>query len=309
MTTVQTVARTARSRRRRSPTSPSAVWLAVFLLPTLMIFGLIYAIPIVTVVMTSFTDWTGFSSPNFVGFRNYVDLVGDREFRIAIRNSLIWGALAAGVHVPLGVYVALTLHRRPFGWRLVRAISLLPNLVPPAALALLYFFLFNPGVGLINELVRTLGFEDFTVNWFFEQDTAFVAVTSAWLFYAGVIILITLAELARIPSELTDAAVVDGASARQVDWYIYLPQLKGVIGVGIIIAVTEVFKLFDSVFLTTGGGPNDETMSLGLLIYNAASVKYEYGSSNAAGVVLLAMGLATFLAVSRMFGLGKSADR
>lgn len=294
------------TRRRsslRSPAAPSKAWLAAFLAPALVFFGLIYAYPIVTIVVTSFTDWTGFTSPRFVGLANYRSLISNREFLLAVRNSLVWGVLAAGIHVPLGVYAALALHRQPFGWRFVRAVSLLPNLIPPAALALLYFFLFNPGVGLINELVRSLGFDDFTVNWFFQPETAFIAVTATWLFYAGVIILITLAELSRIPTELREAAIVDGASERQVDWHIYLPQLKGIIGVGIIIAVTEVFKLFDAVFLTTGGGPDDQTMSLGLLIYREASVNYRYGSSNAIGVVLLVMGLAAFYLVSRIFGL------
>lgn len=299
---------TVRRQSIRGPATPSKAWLAAFLAPALAFFGLIYAYPIVTIVVTSFTDWSGFSSPRFVGLANYRSLASNREFHLAVRNSLLWGLLAVGIHVPLGVYAALALHRRPFGWRFIRAVSLLPNLIPPAALALLYFFLFNPGVGLINQLVRSLGFDDFKVNWFFEPETAFVAVTATWLFYAGVIILITLAELARIPPELREAAIVDGASERQVDWYVYLPQLKGIIGVGMIIAVTEVFKLFDAVFLTTGGGPDDQTMSLGLLIYREASVGYRYGSSNAIGVVLLVMGLSAFYVVSRVFGLRGSAN-
>jgi raffinose/stachyose/melibiose transport system permease protein len=285
--------------------SPLAI--AFFLLPTLALFGLIYAAPIVVVVVTSFSEWNGFGDAAFVGLANYGDLLRDRQFQLAIRNSLVWGLIAAGVHVPFGVLVALVLHRRPLGWRFVRSVSLLPNLVPPPALALIYIFLFNPGIGLINETIRTLGFRDFTVYWFFEPETAFASVTVVWVFYAGVIVLITMAELSRIPPELREAALIDGATDAQVDWHIYVPLLKNIVGVGIIIAVTEVFKMFDYVYLTTGGGPDDQTMSLGLMIFNQATVRYEYGYSNAVGVVLLAMGLVTFYGVSRLFGMTEPA--
>jgi len=282
---------------------PPRRWIAAFLLPTLILFGLIYAVPILTVLVTSFTEWNGFTPPQFVGLDNYTSLVWDRRFQIAFRNSILWGLIAAFVHVPFGVAVALILNRKPFGWRFIRSVSMLPNLIPPAALALLYVFLFNPGIGLVNEFIRTIGFEDFTVYWFYQPSTAFIAVTAVWVFYAGVIILITMAELAAIPPELRESALIDGADENQVDWYIHVPLLKNIIGVGIIIAVTEVFKMFEYVYLTTGGGPQDQTMSLGLLIYNQATVRYEYGYANTVGVILLLMGLAMFFLVSKTFGM------
>jgi raffinose/stachyose/melibiose transport system permease protein len=284
------------------------MWIALFLAPALAFFALVYAIPMGTVIVTSFADWNGFGRFRWIGVGNFAELFADRQFRLAIRNSLLWGAIAAGVHVPLGVVLALTLHRRPIGWRFVRSVSLLPNLIPPAALALLYTFVFNPGIGVLNQLVRAMGFRTFTVNWFYEPTTAFLAVTSVWVFYAGVIVLITMGELAGVPAELREAAVIDGASERQVDWHIHLHLLRNVIAVGIIIAVTEVFKMFDYVFLTTGGGPDSQTMSLGLLIYNQAAVRFRFGYANAAGVVLLLMGLAAFFVVSRLLRLHAPED-
>ena len=279
----------------------SRPWIAAFVIPTLVLFALIYAIPIVVVITTSFTEWNGFSAPQFTGLENYLRLLGDEQFLLAVRNSILWGLIAAFIHVPFGVWVALVLFRRPIGWRFVRAVSLLPNLIIPAALALIYIFVFNPGIGIANELIRALGFSDFRANWFFEPATAFIAVTAVWVFYAGVIILITMAELAAIPPELRESALIDGATEAQVDRHIHLPLLRNIIGVGIIIAVTEMFKMFDYVFLTTGGGPNNETMSLGLLIYNQATIRFNSGYSNTIGVVLLIMGLLTFVLVSRAF--------
>lgn len=284
------------------------LWITLFLLPTLVLFGLIYAIPIFTVIATSFTKWDGFGSIEFIGLENYWTLFQSEQFQLAIRNSLLWGLIAAGIHVPFGALVALVLNRKPFGWRFTRSVSMLPNLIPPAALALIYTFLFNPGIGLVNESVRWLGFKDFIVHWFFEPETAFFAVTAVWVLYAGVIILITMAELSGIAPELRESALIDGATDNQVDWYIHLPLLKNIIGVGIIIAVTEVFKMFDYVYLTTGGGPNNETMSLGLMIYNQATVRYKYGYANAVGVILLIMGLLAFYLVSRAFRLNEPAD-
>lgn len=284
----------------------SRLWIAVFLIPTLILFALIYAIPIVVIVATSFTSWNGFNPPEFNGLDNYAELLDDTRFHLAVRNSLLWGLVAGVIHVPFGVAVALILNRKPFGWRFIRSVSLLPNLVPPAALALIYVFVFNPGIGLANEAIRAIGFRDFQANWFFEPATALIAVTVIWAFYAGVIILITLAELAAIPPELREAAIIDGATETQVDLLVYLPLLRNVIGVGMIIAVTEVFKMFEYVFLTTGGGPAGETMSLGVLIYNQATVRFNAGYSNAIGVVLLGMGLLAFVLLARVFRVTES---
>ncbi len=295
-------------RRRRLARHRQSLWIAVFLLPALFFFGLIYAIPMVTMIVTSFTEWNGVGEFRFIGFDNYADLFHDSRFRLAVRNSLLWALIAALIHVPLGVFAALVLHRRPPGWRFVRTTSLLPNLIPPAALALLYLLIFNPGIGLLNQLLSKLGFGEVQVFWLFGSTTAFIAVTSTWVFYVGVIILITMAELARIPPDLREAALLDGASERQIDWYVNLPLLRNIIAVGIVIAVSEVFKLFDPVFLTTGGGPDNQTMSLGLLIYNEAGLRFEFGSANAVGVVLLVMGLLAFFLIGWLFRLHERMD-
>jgi fucose transport system permease protein len=279
--------------------TPSRIWIAIFLAPTLALFVLIYATPMAVMLSSSLTEWNGFDAPQFAGMSNYGRMLGDGTFLLALRNSVLWGLIAAFVHVPFGVLVALALFRRPLGWRFIRTISLLPNLIIPAALALVYLFVFNPGVGIANAVIRAIGFTNFKANWFYEPATAFVAVTAVWVFYAGVIVLITLAELTAIPQELREAALVDGATETQVDRYIHLPLLRNIIGVGVIIAVTEAYKMFDYVFLTTGGGPNNETMSLGLLIYREATSHYAAGYSNAIGVVLLGIGLMTFVFVSR----------
>lgn len=284
------------------------LWITIFLLPTLFLFCLVYLIPLATVIATSFTEWNGFSQIKFAGFSNYISLTKDEQFLKALRNSILWGLIAAGVHVPFGVSVALLLNRRPVGWRFVRAVSLLPNLIPPAALALLYVFLFNPGIGLLNEVLQFVGITDSEIYWFYDPKYAFVSVTLVWVFYAGVIILITMAELASIPPELRESALIDGATERQVEWYIYLPLLKNIIGVGVIISVTEVFKMFEYVYFTTGGGPNHETMSLGLMIYKQATLRYQYGYSNAIGVVLLILGLSTIFIVTRAFKMNKERN-
>ena len=273
-----------------------------FLLPTALVFLVFYAAPIAILVSTSFTDWRGFDTPRFIGLGNYIALLSDEAFVTSVRNSILWGLLAAFVHVPFGILVALLINRHPFGHRFVRSVTLLPNLIAPAALALMYVLLFNPGIGAINQTIR-LGFPDFRVNWFFEPLPAFIAVSSTWLFYSGVITLIALAELSSVPEELFDAARVDGASETQVDWHIRLPFLRSAYAVGVIIAVTSVFKLFESVYLTTKGGPGNETMSLGLLIFNEANTRYHYGYANAIGVILAIMGFLVFWVVARRLRL------
>jgi len=278
------------------------LWMAAFLLPALVVFALIYAVPIATIIGASFTRWNGITELQFIGLANYARLLHDETFHKAFVNSLLWGAIAAFVHVPFGVLIALILNRRPIGWRFVRAVTMLPNIIPPAALALLYVFIFNPGIGLLNQLVRVLGYPDFTQYWLVDPRTAFLSVTLVWVFYAGVIVLIVMAELAAVPQDQKDAARCDGATNLQIDLYINLPALRYIIGVGIIIAVTEVFKMFESIFLTTGGGPENKTINLGLLIYQYANNRYQYGYADTIGVVLLVLGLAMIFTISKIFG-------
>ena len=230
------------------------VWIIIFLVPTLVMFALVYLGPLVLAFVSSFTKWDGMQSMRFIGLDNYVNIFGDSLFHASLWHTLFWALLAIAVHVPFGVLVALVLKRKRKGWRFTRSVFMLPNIISRSALALMFVFIYKPDVGILNMFLKSIGLERFTRNWLVDSKTAFLSVTNIWVWYAAVITLIVLAELSSISPEIEDAARIDGATARQVDWYIYLPLLRRAIGTGAIVAVTSVFKEFESIYMTTNGG-------------------------------------------------------
>jgi len=277
----------------------SKITLLVFLLPSIVIFSLIYAIPIGTVFVTSFFDYT-LTTFSFNGLANYSQFLGSgiraMHFSKAVENTLIWIFLQGTVHVVLGVCVALILNRRPRGWKIVRTVYMLSNIIATAALGLIYWNMFNAQRGLVNGFI---GFfiEDFAVNWFVEYP--FFTVTFTWLFFAGLVTILALGEMMSISPEIYDAAKIDGANSLQIDFFIVLPMIKITIGTCVILSVTSMLREFDLLFMTTNGGPGFETMSLPLLIYKTALLDHNYGMANAYGAFTIVLGILLVICINK----------
>ncbi len=283
------------------------IWIVLFLLPTLLLFLLIYALPIATVSVTSFFDYT-YAKFNFRGLGNYLQLfsgnLASREFIKALLNTMIWIALQITVHVGLGLLVALGLYRRPFAWKFVRTAYMLPNIVSLAALGIIYLNVFDSQRGLVNGLVRLLGFPDFSVNWY--VDHAFLTTTFTWLVFAGLVTILILADIAAISDDVFESARMDGAAGWRMDWYITLPLIRNTIGTCVILAATSMLKEFELIFMTTNGGPGITTLNLPLLIYKTALIEQNYGLANTIGVFTILLGVALIVTVNRIFLAGGS---
>ncbi len=283
------------------------IGVVLFLIPALVVFCTIYLVPIITVIVSSFTKWNGYDAMQFIGLRNYKEMVGDEAFRAASVNTVKWALLATFVHVPFGVLVALILSKKPFGWKFTRTVYMIPNIISRTALAILFVFIFKPEVGVLNTFIQKIGFKGFSINWLYDPRTAFASVTCIWIFYAAIIMLITMSEIFSIPPSLYEAAKIDGAKNWQVDLYINIPLLKKIIGTGVIIAVTSVFKMFEEIFLTTNGGPGHATKNIAVLMVNSVFNTNRYGYANALAVVLLVMGIVTMVIIQKLFKMDKSA--
>lgn len=281
------------------------IWTFLFLLPTCILFLLVYLGPMVLAVVTSFTKWNGISPMKFVGLRNYLRIFKDPVFLVSLKHTMIWAGLAIVVHVPFGVLVALVLKRKRRGWRFVRASFMVPNVVSRAAISLMFVFIYKVDVGILNTLLRAVGLERFCANWLADSRTAFFSVTNIWLWYAAMITLITLAEIFSISPEIEESARVDGASPLQVDLYIYLPLLRRIIGTGMIMSITAVFKEFESIYMTTNGGPGSSTMTVSVMMLDKIVQSNQYGYANALGILLLLMGVFVMGACNKIFSMSK----
>ncbi|MDR1470410.1 MAG: sugar ABC transporter permease [Spirochaetaceae bacterium] len=278
-------------------------WLLLFLLPGLALFLFVYFASIVNVVGTSFTDWRIGQDMQFSGLRNYGSLFQSPVFLKSLGNNIIWILLQSTVHVAIGVLFCLIISWKKDTWyaKASQTLFMLPNMLSSAALGMLFYNIFNPMYGPVNRIIKALGGSNFNINWFANANTAFFAVTITWIPFAAIIAILGAAELSAIPSDIFEAAYIDGATELQTTLYIKLPLLKNAIGTGTILAATSMLQKLDILVMTSNGGPGIATMNLPLFIYNTAMRDNNFGLANACAVLLIIIGLISIGAINKIY--------
>jgi raffinose/stachyose/melibiose transport system permease protein len=290
------------ARRFEAPTRGMGAGIAISLLPGALLFVTFFFVPLGVVVVTSMSDW-GPIEFAYTGLENYRLLFSDGRFWAALRNTGLFSLAAVAIQVPVGVAVAIILSRKIRGWKLLRTVYFLPNIVSAAALALVYLTFYNPRYGLLNQTLGAIGLGD-SRDWLFDVGTALPAVAATWVFTAGLVIVLVMAEIAAIPEEVYDAARVDGASRWQVTRYVTLPLLRNVVGVCVILVLLFTLAYFDGVYIMTAGGPADRTITLSLYAFQEYSNSH-WGYANAIGTLLVVLGLLVIVTVRRVFRIGE----
>jgi len=217
-------------------------------------------IPIVYGIYISFLDikLSSFLPPQFVGFDNYVSALKAPETWATLKITLTMMALGMLVQIPLGIGLALVLHRNLKGTKVFSSILITPMLLTPVAVGLTFRFMFDTDLGIINWLIGLFGVE--TINWLGQQSTGILAVVivDSWQSVPFVMLLI-VAALGSISPSLYEAASIDGASARQTFWKVTFPLITPTLLVVVMIKIMDFLKLFDTLFMLTRGGPGNET--------------------------------------------------
>ena len=280
-------------------------WIAIFVAPCMLLFCMIYAVPIVTVLYTSLCEYTAFTPPTLIGFDNFAYLFTDSDFLSAFSNTMLWVLLQTTVHVLIGLMMALILYKKPFGWKFVRTAYMIPNIIPTAATGVMFFMLLNPTFGLVKTFYDTMGWDVNTVpNLFGNSKFSFITVTCTWIFYSAFNTIIFLAEIGSIPRDIFEAARVDGAKDWQIDFFITLPMLKNAISTCVILATVAMVSQFDIIYMTTRGGPGTSTLNLPIYLYKTSTLESNYGMANAVGVIQIILGLTLVLVIRKLFGTG-----
>ncbi|NCC65118.1 MAG: sugar ABC transporter permease [Spirochaetia bacterium] len=277
------------------------VWVArfLFLLPVFLLFFFFFIYPFIFTVLTSFTSWRGIGSMKFNGLANYTKLISDPTFRKAIGNNIIWALCQGFIQVPLAALVAMILVRKPFGWRTLRTIYYLPNVISTVALAMVWIAIYNVE-GPLNAILRTL-FGQESRNWLGNPDTALFAVIFQTVIYIGYFMIILLAAAMNIPQSLYEAAKIDGAGTLKQEFYITLPMLRGTLITTMTLAMAYGMRHFESTFLMTGGGPAYATTTMGIDLYLRMDA-LRYSEASTAGVFLIIMGTLVITILRKVFG-------
>jgi raffinose/stachyose/melibiose transport system permease protein len=291
-------------RALRQPVRPRGMGPAMLLslLPALLLFAIFYAVPLVMLLGTAFTDWS-VSGLSWVGLENFSALLHDGAFWKAARNTLYYSAAGVFVQVPLGVLAGVLVARRLPGWQVFRAMLFLPTVISGAAFALTYSMFYNAQYGLLNNALGLVGLNR-NHDWLFDTTTALPAVAVTFVIIVGFTMLLVMAEIAAIPGELYEAAQLDGATVLQRERYITLPALRNVVGTCVLLTLLGTLKLFDVVFVMTSGGPADSTATLGTYTYTAYT-NNDWGYANAIGVLTIVLGFIVIVGTRHAFRLGE----
>jgi len=279
--------RIVRRRQRRA---------ALLTVPSWLMLAALFAVPIlVGVYLSTRSDKIGSFVPGRgVGLDNFRRDVFDEGFVAALATTLIITLIGLAIQLPVGIGLAVVLNRNLRGTRFFRTALLLPMLLTPVAVGLMWRFMLDTDLGVINWLLDSVGLS--RIGWLGEKWAARVsiALVDSWQSIPFVM-LMTLAALSTLPEGPHEAARIDGASTWRVFRFVTLPMLRPVLYITLMIRLVDSLKLFDIIFILTRGAPGRATETIGLLTYNTGFNFLQTGRAAALGVAVAILTLPVYV--------------
>lgn len=261
----------------------------LFLLPAVLMFSVIIVIPIIMSSYYSLQDWSGFGKGTFIGLKNYQDLFADKIFIKAAINSLILAVASVFIQLPISLLLALVLAKGVKFEKSLVTIYFIPVIISTVVIGQLWMKIYNPEYGLLNVFFNSIGMGNLAQEWLGDPKTALISTFIPILWqYIGYHMLLMYAGIKSISTDIFEAAVIDGSSWWNTSLKITIPMLKPVLNVTVIFAVTGALKVFDLVYVLTGGGPAHASEVIGTLMVSTIfkGNQYGYGSAMAVFIIL-----------------------
>ena len=271
----------------------------LFLAPAgvVLVAALLYPIGYLTVA--SFFDWrmgTPFENAAFAGLDNYAWVLQDPNFHESFFVTITFAFSVVVLEMFVGVGLALMLERPIRGMSVFRTIFILPMMIAPIVVGLIWRYMYNPQFGILNKTLKSWGFE--SIPWLSSPDWALPSVIIADIWqWTPFIFILSLAALQSQPKSLVEASRIDGASSWQQIVYIKIPLMMPVLVVAALLRLIDAFKVLEVIFIMTNGGPGLSTEILSLQIYKTAFVSWELGRAAALSNILLAIVLMITIAM------------
>jgi multiple sugar transport system permease protein len=281
--------------RRGGPLSGEGRWALLFLAPTLLGLAVLSAGPILATLGISLTRWDLLTPPKPVGLDNYAALISDDRFLKALRNTFFYTIVSVplGLAIALGLALALNVKIRGIAW--IRTAYFLPVVTSTIAIALVWQWIYSPDSGLLNEVIGVFGIP--AQRWLGNPTLAMPAIVAMSIWQGlGVNVIIFLAGLQAIPTELLDAASVDGAGRWARFRGVVLPLLTPAIFFTGVLSMIGAFQVFDQVFVLVKPRPTDATITIVYFIYENGFKFFKMGYASAASWILFLI-VALFTAI------------
>ncbi len=264
----------------------------IFALPALIVFGYFSWGPIVRGLIMSWQRINFAAEPSWVGWSNFAYVLSDPLLPQAVGNTLLFVALGLVIGFPVPLFLAVFMAELRKSKRLFNLLAYLPVVIPPVVAILLWKTFYDPGAtGLFNQILGFFGIAP--LGWLNSPALALpsMVIEATWA-GAGATVIIYIAALTGVRSELYEAADLDGAGIWSKIWNVTLPQIRGVIIIMVLLQLIGTMQVFAEPFLFTGGGPSNSTMTVLLMIYNYAFVSQDFGAASALSTLLaLALGV------------------
>ncbi|MEW9671159.1 carbohydrate ABC transporter permease [Ammoniphilus sp. 3BR4] len=262
-------------------------WL--FILPSVLGFGLLTLVPIVFSLVISFTDWNflnGLKAFHFVGFDNYINMWSDRWFTDSLINNLIFVSATVPLTIVISLLIAMGLNKGAFLKTPIRLMVFMPYISSMVAVAIVWGVLYDPSRGPINAFLHSIGIKDLP-QWLASSTWALPAIIilTVWA-NVGYNMVIYLAGLQNIPKDLYEAAKMDGAGPIASFFHVTLPMLSPTTFFVVITSIIQSFQVFVTIFIMTQGGPGTSTSVLTFYIYQAGFSFYQMGYASAMAWIL-----------------------
>lgn len=263
--------------------------IALFVIPTVVLMLVIVLIPICISVYYSLLEWDGLGKGTFIGMQNYTELIGDSRFLNSVTNSFLYVLLSLFIQLPLSLILALVISNLKKGEKFYRTAYFIPVVISGVVIGQLWQKIYNGDYGLLNSILGALNLESLQQDWLGQQDTALISafIPNLWQ-YVGYHMLIMYAGIKSISPEIQEAARIDGANRLQIAWRVTIPLLKPILEVCVTFSLIGALKIFDLIYVLTGGGPFYTTEVPTVYMYKTIfdSFKYGYGSAISIFIIL-----------------------
>jgi len=282
----------------------------LYMLPGLLMVLVFVYIPVIANCVYSFFRLSSYSQGmTFVGFDNYVRFFRNETFWIMIRNNSLYCIISLIVQVGFGTVIALLLESKLVKTRarnIFRNIYYIPALISLTAVGLMFTFVYEPNLGLLNSALKALGLSSMTQSWLGDSKLAIYCIIamSQWQF-TGYITLLMVVAFQNVSEDYIEAAIVDGAGPVRRAISILIPLAKEQLLVCIIITIIGAFKLFTEVYSTTAGGPGNSSQVLGLFLYQNAFLHDDLGMAAVTGVFIFVITMAISIVQIRVSRSGE----